>query len=133
KGGNYTTDPEAAISLIAFGGYKGYAINLLLDVLTGALVGAQTGTLVHEDPDLGGILILVDPAAFGPLEDFKSQTDQLVKDIESDPPAEGFDEVRVPGYRSQRLRQRQLDECMVEVEDRVWNDFVALHKKLSSS
>lgn len=129
KDGQYTTDPSDAESLIPFGGYKGYAINLLLEVLTGALVGGKSGTLQTNESELGGFLLLVDPAVFGNITDFKAQTDQLVRDIESNPPAEGFTEVRVPGYRAQRLRQDQLSKGQVEVAEDTYEKFLNFYKE----
>ena len=122
--GNYTTEPTSARSIVAFGGYKGYAINLLLEVMTGALVGGVSGTLQTTENEIGGFLMLIDPSALGDLDDFKGQVDQLIADIESNKPAKGFKEVRVPGYRSQKLRQKQLDTGFVEIDEKVWKKFV---------
>jgi LDH2 family malate/lactate/ureidoglycolate dehydrogenase len=104
---------------------------LLLDGLSGALVGAQSGSLVGVDPDIGGYLQLIDPSAFGELTVFKKQTDQLVKDIKANPTAPDSNNVRVPGYRSQELRREHLDRGDVDVQDAVWQAFVALHQKLT--
>ncbi len=130
--GKYTTDAGQAIALIPFGGYKGYAINLLLEVMTGVLVKAKSGTSVKGDPDIGGFLIVIDPMVFGSMQEFTAQTDQIVSDVESNPPAEGFKEVRVPGYRAQKLREQQLKAGEVEVEDAIWQKFEALHNERCS-
>jgi LDH2 family malate/lactate/ureidoglycolate dehydrogenase len=130
--GAYTTDPEKAVALIPFGGYKGYAINLLLDVLTGALVGGVSGSLQRDVSEIGGFLLLIDPSAFGPIDMFKSQVDQIVKDIQNNPPAPCFTEVRVPGHRAASLRARQLAEGSIEVQDSVWNSFVLQHRQVTT-
>ncbi len=126
--GHYTTDPTAAIALIPFGGYKGFAINVMLEVMTGALVGAKSGTLVSNDDDIGAFLILIDPAALGSVEEFTAQTDKLVEDIKNNVPAKNFTEVRVPGYRSQELRQKQLQNGEFEVDDAIWQKFSAFYE-----
>ncbi len=128
KSGRFTIVPEEAAAILSFGGYKGSAINLLLDVLTGALVGAKSGMLVGGESDIGGYLLLIDPAAFCPLEAFKAQTDKLVRDIDANPTANKAREVRAPGQRAERLRARQLKEGLVEVDDRVWQRFAELHE-----
>jgi ureidoglycolate dehydrogenase (NAD+) len=102
----------------------------LLEILTGALVGAKSGMLVSGEADLGAFMILIDPAAFGSIKEFKTQTDKIVSDILSNPPAKGFSEVRVPGYRSQQLRNHQLQTGSVEVEDIVWQKFTTLYQKV---
>ncbi len=132
KSGKFTTNPDEAMSIIPFGEHRGYAINLLLDILTGALVGAKSGSLVADESDLGGMLILIDPAAFGPVEEFKVQTDKIVQDIQSNPRAEGVSEVRVPGFRAKKYHDQQLKDGEIEVEDRIWQKFSVLHKKMVS-
>lgn len=131
--GDWTTDPERAFSLIPFGGYKGYAINLLLEVLTGALVGGKSGTLQNGQNEIGGFMLLIDPTTLGSLEDFKRQTDQLVADIESDTPAEGFTEVRVPGSKALKLRDEQLARGYFEVEDQTYETFAEEYQRLTTN
>lgn len=133
KDGQYTTDPNDATALIPFGGYKGYAINLLLEVMTGTLVGGKSGLLQIGEDELGGFMILVDPASFGSLDNFKKQTDKLVGDISEVPPAEGFNEVRVPGHKSQQLRAQQLKSGFVEVSDKVYKNFIKEYDSLLKS
>lgn len=131
KDGNWTTDPNIATSIVPFGEHKGYAFNLLFDILTGALVRAKSGLLVKGEDDLGGILIAIDPAAFGSLEEFKAQTTKLAEDIEAVEPAEGFTEVRVPGYKGQRMRDKAIAEDSIEIDDNVWQQFVKEYKELT--
>lgn len=125
KDGNWTTDPKVSEFIIPFGEHKGYAINLLLEVLTGALVRAKSGLLNQDEMDQGGFLMAIDPAAFGPLDEFKTQTTQLAADIEAVEPAEGFSEVRVPGYKGQRLHDKVTAEDSIEIDDFVWQQFEA--------
>jgi LDH2 family malate/lactate/ureidoglycolate dehydrogenase len=129
KEGNWTTDPAVATSIIPFGEHRGYAINLLLEVLDGALMRAKSGLLQKDENDLGGFLIAIDPAAFGSLEEFKAQTTKLAEDIEAVKPAEGFSEVRVPGYKGERFKQKAVADDSIEVEDAVWHKFEAQYAK----
>ena len=130
KDGNWTTDPNDAIAIIPFGEHKGYAINLLLEVMTGALVRAKSGLLQHDEKDLGGFLIAIDPIAFGPLDEFKAQTTKLAEDIEAVKPAEGFTEVRVPGYKGERYKQKVVADDLIEIDDAVWEKFETQYKAL---
>lgn len=133
KDGNYTTDPNTAISMIPFGEYKGYAFNLLLDVLTGAMVGAKSGKLFKDENDVGAILWVIDPAAFGPLEEFKKQTQKLFDDIASSLPADGHDRVIVPGQHANEKMQTQLDSGYIDVDDKVWEKFEKSYLKTPNS
>jgi len=123
KDGAWTTDPNDAVAIIPFGEHKGYAINLLLEVLTGALVRAKSGLLQQNEKDMGGFLLAIDPAAFGPLNEFKQQTTKLAQDIEAVKPAEGFSEVRVPGYKGERYKQKVMAADSIEIADDIWQKF----------
>lgn len=117
KNGQWTTDPKMAEAIVPFGEHKGYAINLLLDVMTGALVRAKSGTLNDGADDIGTFYIAIDPAAFGGLAAFKQQTTTLAHDIESVIPAEGYDRVAVPGYTGERLKQAAIESGYCEIDD----------------
>ena len=71
--GQPTTDPEAALdgSLLSAGGYKGYGIGLLVEVLASALPGTRASVDVPplKTPDgpphgLGQFYVVVDPSAY---------------------------------------------------------------------
>lgn len=98
--------------------------------MTAALVGGKAGRLQTDESGLGGFMLLIDPSALGDMASFKKQVDQLVSDIEQVPPAAGFAEVRVPGYRSQRARQQRLEAGEIEVDDAVYNKFLAAYKSI---
>lgn len=116
--GRPTTDPAAGGRgiLLPFGGHKGYAIGLLVDVLTGALAGSTIGRSVDQrntTPESGGqsfFMLAVDVAHFVPLEVFTARVDQLIREVHATPPAEGFAEVLVPGdleRRQEEVRRRE--------------------------
>lgn len=74
RDGNPTTDPAAALTgaQLPFGGYKGAAIALMVDLLAGPLIGEVSSWEAGEEDDgdggpaTGGELILAfDPARFG--------------------------------------------------------------------
>jgi LDH2 family malate/lactate/ureidoglycolate dehydrogenase len=131
--GEWTTDAHKAVAIIPFGEHKGYAINMLLDVMTGCLIRGKSGLQVAGEDDLGSIMIAIDPAAFGSAQDFKNATSQLVKDIQAVKPAEGFSDVRVPGFTGEAHKRRVLQTGEIEIEDAVWSAFVAAYKKLTSA
>lgn len=71
--GEPTTDPEAALagSLVSAGGYKGYGIGLMVEVLASALTGSRLSADVPplKTPDglphdLGQFYVVIDPAAY---------------------------------------------------------------------
>lgn len=128
--GNWTTDAHKAIAIIPFGEHKGYAINLMLDVLTGCLIRGKSGKQVKETDGLGSIMIAIDPAAFGSLADFKNATSQLAQELEAVKPAEGFNGVQVPGFNGERHKRQVIKTGEIDVDDALWRDFEALYQKL---
>lgn len=88
-------------------GHKGYAMALIVEMLTGALAGHG-----RADPREGwGATVYVqaiDPAAFGGRAAFERQADWLAQACRSNPPRPGVDAVRLPGERALRLRREQL-------------------------
>ncbi len=88
-------------------GYKGYALGLLVEALSGALAGHG-----RADPKEGwssnASVQIFDPAAFGGRDDFVRQTSWLVRACRESPPRPGFDRVRLPGEAGLRRRAEQL-------------------------
>ncbi|MDP1722825.1 MAG: Ldh family oxidoreductase [Candidatus Gottesmanbacteria bacterium] len=129
KEGHLTTDPEKAVAIVPFGEHKGYAINLLLEVMTGCLVRAKSGLSIKSEKDLGSFFIAIDPSVFGPMKEFKANVSKLIQEIKAVKPMSGFNAVYVPGHRGEEAKQRMLKEGYIEVADYIWNEFEELHKK----
>jgi LDH2 family malate/lactate/ureidoglycolate dehydrogenase len=134
KEGNPTTDPNKAIAILPFGGFKGYAINLLIDVLSGALVRGKSGLEQPLDSQryIGTLIIVLDPAAFGDLEEFKKSTTKLVNDILAVPPVDSSNPVRVPGVRGSERLEKFTKEGFIEIKDTDWEHFSVALEKIES-
>jgi LDH2 family malate/lactate/ureidoglycolate dehydrogenase len=100
-----TTDPAAAIAgiILPMAGHKGYAISVMMDMLSGVLTGSAFGTRVNGPyvPDrvsgAGHFMFALDITRFMPLDEFGARMERLIADLKSVPPAQGFDEVFYPG------------------------------------
>jgi LDH2 family malate/lactate/ureidoglycolate dehydrogenase len=110
--GRPTTDAAAARDGISlpFGGAKGSAISMLVDILGGVLSGAEFGGRVlssmtnFERPcHSGNFHMAFKVEAFMSSDTFAQRMDTLIDKIKNLEPAEGFDEVRVAGERGARL------------------------------
>ena len=134
KEGNITTDPNVAYAVLPFGGFKGYAINLLIEVLTTNLVRSKGGLDQPADNQrhIGSFIIVIDPAAFGDIDEFKSATTKLAEDILAVEPVNPDEPVRVPGFRGAKRREDFLASGSIEIEDDGWQKFSAALDKLSS-
>jgi len=132
KQGNITTDPEVAYAVLPFGGFKGFGINLLIDVLSGSLVRGKSGLDQPLDSQryIGTLIIVIDPAAFGEIADFKASTTKLAEDILAVEPIDPNQPVRVPGYRGAKRREEFEAEGVIEIEDKGWDRFEAALEKI---
>jgi L-lactate dehydrogenase len=97
-------------------GHKGYALALIVEMLTGGLAGFG-----RADPKEGwGATVLVqayDPAAFGGTDAFLRQADWLVAACRANPPRPGAGAVRLPGQRGLALKREQLQHGIALHED----------------
>jgi uncharacterized oxidoreductase len=118
--GNPTTDPDAfqeGGALLPFGGYKGYGIGLLVEILSGGLSGAgMSANLVGAN---GVFTVAIDLEKFGSVAEFKSRIDKLIRRIKSCPVAPSEREILLPGELEFREEQKRLREG-IPIDDGVW-------------
>lgn len=117
KQGAPTTNAKEAMEgvFLPFGGVKGSSLSMLMDILSGVLTGANYGGEVkslYTDPDqpqnVGHLFIAIRPDLFVPLEQFEQRMETFVNRIKSQPRAEGFDEILIPGEPEERKAQERL-------------------------
>ncbi len=117
KQGNPTTDAREALegSVLPFGGPKGYALSLMIDIMSGALTGAGFGPGINsmydnfdEPQDVGAFFQLVDIGHFTDPATFKARVDRMIEEIKTSRKAEGTEELFLPGeieYRTEQERK----------------------------
>lgn len=115
--GNSTTDAQEALqgSVLPFGGPKGYALSLMIDIMAGALTGAGFGPRINslydnfdEPQDVGAFFQLIDIGQFTDSATFKARVDRMIEEIKSSRRAEGTEELFLPGeieYRTEQERK----------------------------
>ena len=124
----YGTPHGGILPLGGSAGHKGFALGLLVEILGAALAGHRS-----DDPNVVGngvCFIVLDPAAFGPLEQFKQLVSDTVAYVKSSPPAVGFDEVLVPGELEFRTLRRRSQEGL-PVDDVTWRAIEEHARRLS--
>ncbi len=105
--GNPTTDPRAAREarlMLPLGGtpegsnYKGYGLAVWVDIMCGVLSGHGFGRRLTSG-QAGHFFAAIDPAAFVPIDQFKSMMDELLEDLRNTPAAPGYDHVLYAGMQ----------------------------------
>jgi LDH2 family malate/lactate/ureidoglycolate dehydrogenase len=134
--GNSTTDPAKARegSIAPFGGAKGYALGLSIEVMIAALTGAAlgkdiTGTLDEETVcNKGDVFIVIDVS-----DTLDAPTRRAIGAylgaIRETPRQPGSDAVLVPGDRARRNRSERLAYGM-QMDCRIWDQANALRNQL---
>ena len=121
--GQPTRDPTAARlgALLPFGGYKGYGLGFIVQAL-----GVLAGSGMDPEKDDGYLFVVFKPDLLVPLDQFKREVSGLVDRIKSIPRQPGIDEIRIPGERSFRSRERLLRDG-IEIDRLVYDALAALH------
>lgn len=127
KDGNPTTDPNMVAALNHIAGPKGYALAMMVDILSGVLLGLPFGKNVtsmynnlSEMRMLGQLHIVIDPARFTNKQAFLANVNQLMADLNAVQPAPGVKQVRYPGQGSQE-RQREYEQNGIELVDSIYD------------
>jgi len=126
--GNPTTDAQKALdgSVLTMAGPKGYALALMVDILSGVLTGGGSGKGVNSmykdmahPANVGHMLMAINPEAFMPREIFIERMQNLVAGIKSLKKRPGTTEINYPGERKDRVKKTRkssgitLDESVV--------------------
>jgi LDH2 family malate/lactate/ureidoglycolate dehydrogenase len=101
--------------LVPIGGPKGYGLALMIGLMAGSLNGAAFGrdvvdyTVDSKTPsNTGQSIVAVDIAAFGDVQAFKKEVDEVWDVMKSSPTLPGVDEVRLPGERSEQIFRERM-------------------------
>lgn len=131
KDGNPTTDPAAVAALNHIAGAKGYALAMMVDILSGVLLGLPFGKNVTsmyndltEQRNLGQLHIVLDPARFTDKAVFLKNINTLMADLNNVKPAPGFKCVRFPGQGSLE-RKTAYEKDGIEIVDDIYEYLVS--------
>lgn len=122
--GKPTTDSHAVSGLLPISGPKGYGLMMMVDILSGILLGLPFGKHVssmYDDlskgRDLGHLFILIDPSRFTDVDMFKRHIRQTIEELHEIKPAPGFERVLYPGELSLVTKAKYKTEGIPIVKD----------------
>jgi ureidoglycolate dehydrogenase (NAD+) len=120
--GEPTTDPNEVAGLHPIAGPKGSGLAMVIDILCSVLSGMPWGPHINamygemdEPRKLGHYMMIMDVEPFMPLDQFKERMENMIDEMTSLPPAEGFDRVYYPGeIEGQRRKKRRAEGIPID-------------------
>lgn len=135
--GNPSTDPADLYgtpsgAILPFGGivaHKGFALSLVIDILSGGL--SRAGCSRRDAERIGNALFMevINISSFIPIEEFYSEVNNLIKFVKSSKLAPGFDEILIPGEPEIRVKRERSKEGIF-VDDETWRQIRETAQKL---
>ncbi|MER6408988.1 Ldh family oxidoreductase [Streptomyces viridosporus] len=130
--GAFTDDPDAARAAMVFGEHRGFALSLLIQILTGSLFGFPMGERVDSTWTTGYTFIALDPTFAGQGEEHLVANASLTDAVRQAATREGGS-VRVPGQegkdraaRARKTGRLTLDEALYKrLQARAAGDFTS--------
>ncbi|MCO4829849.1 MAG: malate/lactate/ureidoglycolate dehydrogenase [Gammaproteobacteria bacterium] len=124
--GRPTRDPAVIAeggSLGPFGQHKGSGLALMCELLGGALAGEWTMQDIDQQKEITVnhmLMLILDPNVFGGVQGFRREVAGMQAYARSAAPAEGFDEVRLPGD-PERASQRERLSSGIPIDPQSWS------------
>jgi LDH2 family malate/lactate/ureidoglycolate dehydrogenase len=123
--GEPTTDPQEAIDgiILPMAGHKGYAIAMMVDVLSGVmtgsgfLAGVASPYKTAEKSNCGHFMIALDIAKLMPLATFNARMERYIEEIHAVPLALGHDRIFYPGEMEARNDDANRRDGLVLPDD----------------
>jgi uncharacterized oxidoreductase len=136
--GRQTRDPNDLYgpplgSILPFGGdlgYKAFGLSMLPMVFPHAMAGEQIVDEVHYINALS--LMAVDPKTFGDAADYRRRVTEVAEFVKETPPAEGFEEVLLPGEGGYR-RMEENSKTGIALPESTWASICDIAKEVDVS
>ena len=125
--GDPTTDPQAVLeggALLAFGGHKGLALSMMVQLLSGVFGGTSVLPIGVED-DWSHVFVAISLASFGDPGQLRQTAQELIDRIRTTATKDGA-AVRIPGHHSLAKRDAAVAAGVVEIDPATYERFTAL-------
>ena len=127
KDGNLTTDPSKVLdggALRTFDkGPKGSGLSMIVQILTGPLIGASfTGVGDVANNWSGHLVLAIDPELLGGSEVLKDGVANMIEKVKSTKKLPNISEIFIPGEKGDALTKKVLNSGEIEVEENLYNE-----------
>lgn len=115
--GNDTQDAQRIAALYPVGGYKGFALSMMVEILCSMLSGMPFGRYIarmYADPlekkrNLGHFFMAIRVDSFIRLGEFKARMRQMMQEVRAEPPRDPSIPVQVPGDPEKRTKAERSE------------------------
>ncbi|MGL4859687.1 MAG: ureidoglycolate dehydrogenase [Enterobacteriaceae bacterium] len=129
--GEPTTDPFQVRALVPIAGPKGYGLMMMVDVLSGILLGLPFGkhvsSMYHDlsqGRELGQLHIVLNPSYFTDADLFRQHISDTMDELNAIKPAPGVSQVRYPG-QSSNSKEELSEKEGIEIVDEIYNYLIS--------
>ncbi len=116
--GEPTTDPSAALAGVmrTFGGHKGAGLALMIEILTGPLLGAGMAGDDDAATNRGCSFIAINPSFLVDEDQFQNRVEALGNIIRNSRRRTGVEEITLPGERSHRRAEQVRESGLIALD-----------------
>ena len=114
------------------GGFKGYSLVMLIEILTGSLVRSllsNAQTAGWHPTEYGALIIAIDIGSFTDIESFKREVSEMCGAIRKQQPAEGVSEIAIPGDRGRGKAAALRKAGEIDVPNELMEELTRLARK----
>jgi hydroxycarboxylate dehydrogenase B len=117
-------------ALCTMGGYKGYALSLLVEVLGGIFSGAETPLFPGYDYMHNGVFMLaIDPTFFRPPSDYRAAVDFLFDSVRKALAADKMEGALIPGDPERRHKLIR-EKHGIPLDEQTWEEITGVAAEL---
>jgi uncharacterized oxidoreductase len=132
--GKPTTDPRVFYgdppgAILPFGGYKGYGLGLVAEIMAGALTGSGCSKPGKNRLEQGMLSIVLDPVMFQVQDQFLDDVKCFIDFVKSSEKASPTSEILVPGDVERRNRAERLARG-IELDENTWRQIATCAESL---
>jgi uncharacterized oxidoreductase len=118
-------------ALLPFGGHKGYALSVIIEMLGGALSGNHPSTVPEYTSGNGAVLVALAPGFFIAADSFRRDVSGCAEALRASPPVDPERPVLLPGDVENQQRAQRQDA--VPIPGEIWTQLVGLAAKLGTA
>lgn len=116
EAGEYATVIDDVRGVEPFGGYKGYALGLVIEILAGSMIKALMGKDIVSQYEAGHLFLAINPSIYQNIDIFKKSNDKLVEELRGSLSSNSGDDIfAVPGDRSRQSFKTHLELGYTEI------------------